>query len=272
MTKMGNRFPPKPPNKMGPIIEVLDVYLDLEKASNAVHADYMFPLMRATNDCVMFVKYGKYLNSHSAPNDLLDFALRTRQAQMFEALQSFIIDILPGPGNSEKQKQIYAYLMSDTRTAEQFNNIRAFAENAEMLKALKKVRNKLVFHYDVQQSHTRKAVSALGLAAQKQPGLNNLPLVRSADLESRFLCADLLTSVSWTISHDQYDEATFKISEPVTLMPDDEHYKKFVEFSAEVLGEFYDFGLKTILTWIQNEGLGLKFDEYKRRFRLPFAD
>lgn len=269
MTKFGKRFPGKPDN-FGPEMEVQDIYIDLEKAASAKHADYMFPLMRATNDCVMYVKYGKYLLSdQNCPNDLLDFAWRTRQAQMFEALQAFIIDIIPVAAGSEPE--IYTYLMAHPRTAEQFSKIRAFAENSEMMKSFKNVRNKLVFHYDVRASHTRKALKALALVADKQPRLGAQPLIRSAETETRFFCADMLTSVSWTLSHDQYDEATFKIAEPITLMPDNEHYAKYVEFSGEALGEFYYFGLSSVLTWLEREGLALDIDTYKHRFKRPFC-
>lgn len=269
MTKLGKRFP-KQPSNLGPVIEVIDVYIDLEKAASAIHADYMFPLMRATNDCIMYIKYGRYLNNMAAPTDLLAFTLRTGQAQMFEALQSFVINILPSETNSEKQKQVYKYLLEDKATATQFEKIRTFAENAEMLKAFKKVRNKLVFHYDVQESHTRKALEALAIAASKQPSLSTHPLARTAELESKFLCADILSSVSWTLSHDQYDEATFKIPEPVTAMPDSEYYKTFVEFSGEALGEFYKFGLNAVIGWMKREQLAIKMDEYNHRFKKPF--
>lgn len=267
MTKFGNKWNKKGP--LEPLIEVSDIYLNLDKAALAVHADYMFPLMRATNDCILYAKYGKYLMSDFAPNDLIDFATRNGQAQMYEALQAFVVDILPVPGKQERA--IFKYLMSHPKTEEQFNKVRALAENSKMMSAYKKVRNKLVFHYDVEQSHTRKTLTALAIAADKQPRLSAQPLIRSAGAESRFFCSDIFTSVGWTLSHDQYDEATFKIAEPVTLMPDDEYYRKYADFSGEALGEFYFFGLTTILTWIEKEGLVLDIAEHKKRFKPPFS-
>jgi len=230
--------------------EVIDFYLDLARAAATEHADYMFPLMRATNDCMLFGKYGRLLNNPECPADLLDFVLRTRQAQLYEALQSFVLNIIPAAGH--QAKPIFTYFQNNPELLKEFNQIRLYAENTEMMNAFNKVRNNLAFHYDVRESHCRKTLKALSVVAKAQPSIaQDNPMVRSAEFNTRFYCADLMTSVSWSISHGQYDEASFRITEPITIMTDNDYHRKYADFSGEAMSAFFRFGNTTSLLWLK---------------------
>ncbi|MBA3856924.1 MAG: hypothetical protein C0507_08470 [Cyanobacteria bacterium PR.3.49] len=244
------------------VIQIQDLYIDLERAAETKHADYMFPLMRAMNDCMLMTKYGE-CDSVLKDIHLTDFLHRLGQAAMHEALLSFVANIVPQ--NAGTPKPIFVYLSTKPNVAAAFRKVRVHTENAEMMKCFKDVRDKMMFHYDVQESYTRKTLVALSKLAKGNPSISTGgPLIRSASdaAFARHFCADIFNNVGWSQIHNQVRTSEDDSSIVTSIRPSPGYQESFVRFFADAMKDFYSFAATALIEWLEEHQLVTKFDIY----------
>jgi hypothetical protein len=232
-----------------------DLLIDLEKAALAKHADYMFPLMRAINDCLLFTKHGNGSLLREDPH-LGAFVDRLCQAGMYEALHSFAEKVIPKAENPPKE--IYLYLTKDSDVANALSKLKKYAHDEKMMRKYKSVRDQMVFHYDVEKQYTRDTLQKLAAYARSETDIGKLqPIVRTAPLAAvaRYFCADTFMKVVWSDLHKQVTFEAEDSEAAISIVPTVDYQEEFIGFASSAIQEFVEFGVIAIGYWLVDQKL-----------------
>jgi len=222
--------------------------INLAKAKDAEHAEYMFRLMICLND-LLSIRQLLALTEHGRDSvqqeALASYLIRMFNAHLVEACVAFVERVMPVGSPPRPQHSVYDFIEQHDACLAKFKGLMRLIKT-ENFNRLRTLRHTFAFHYNYedQSVQTVEALDKLLEKSVRCPSSGENLIVYTDDpTTTRFVLADELINVGWRM--------LIGIDECVQYKSDSS-MAKYQEFLGKVGLLFLDFSQVTVLKWIDH--------------------